>query len=1128
MFGRKNHRIAVSVLSFIVCALCLPSIILAQDGTDDAEIIERYKQMLNRKPKEGSTFDRLYQFYLEGAGLDAMVTDYQAEAEANPDNPNVQLILGHIHKRLGRDAEAVKAYQRAVTHSPNDYYPHFALGQIYATLRQYEAAINTLTKAAALSEQTEFATSDDQIAIYKTLGRAYFHQDRVDDAIATWIKIAESDPQNIFARIELADLFYEQQLYPQAIAQHEAIIKIKKDDPYRVCLSLRKIGKIHENTGDYEAAREHYDAALALTAPGNWLRKDIQHRIIGIYAADANWKDLITYYQSKLEITPNDPELIGLQAAAYVENQQLEKAIAAYRKGLALAPTDADLRLNLIAAFRSAEKLEEAAAEYEVLSEQQPDDFGIYRELGKLYLQLEDEDKVRATYQRMINRDPENASTYLTLAEIYAGHEWMEDAVASYQSALSLAPSNLDYIEYFGEFYFRQANREKALETWNQMVAPDKAVAENYERLAQLLDTKNFHAEAIAASRKAVELMPDVYRYRETLAKRLMENKDYAAALTEYTEAEKLAPNAFFAEEMDNQRIEIYRRQGILVDHIDAMEVELKNPRRSDADIFAKHKRLAKMYLKLENITYALAVLLKAKALRPDDVTINRQLAELYIKQGRRDDAKATYIHLTDIDSANAREYYTNIARIHLNTMNLDAAKTAAKQIVAHSPRNPDGHQMFAEIAKQAEDYDTAIVSLKQAIRLRPEAINIRSELADVYKISGKPRQALDQYWRCWELSNTVSDKLAFVKPLSEVYYDLGRHNEFEEKLKQLSKTNASDIGPALALAGIYRMEGDLPNARFQLAQALDREPENPELLAQLVNISLDLGDNKDALAYQQKLVKVQPDPRHQQKLGELLFDAGREQEAIQAWTKLLHTKNQTLEAELKLSALLIRHGLLDEALFTLERAAENAQDAKAIYQIGAALVEMNEVERAQPYFQQILEMSTPARNAKKNIIISSNYATSGTSRLNTNKFSRARNLVNQILKPPFSRNRQPWVPTSFEEAQAGALVQLTAIAQQKGTLNGLIRQFETKVNANPKDIQTLELLAQLYTLTDNADKTREITEQLLAISPNDPVYQAVRLHQTMQDDPDYKTFKKHLDGLTGLTPEAKYQYIIL
>ena len=55
----------------------------------------------------------LYQFYLEGAGLDAMAADYQTAALANP----------------------------------NNYYPHFALGQAYATLRRYEDAIAALTQA---------------------------------------------------------------------------------------------------------------------------------------------------------------------------------------------------------------------------------------------------------------------------------------------------------------------------------------------------------------------------------------------------------------------------------------------------------------------------------------------------------------------------------------------------------------------------------------------------------------------------------------------------------------------------------------------------------------------------------------------------------------------------------------------------------------------------------------------------------------------------------------------------------------------------------------------------------------------------------------------------------------------
>ena len=1128
MLGREKFQIVASVLCLVFFTLSLSPLLLAQDETNDAKIIERYKLMLSRKPKEGSTFDRLYQFYLEGAGLDAMVADYQAEGQAKPDDPNPQLILGHIYKRLGKDAEAVKAYQRAAGLAPNTYYPHFALGQAYAILLQHENAIEALNRAVKIAEETQVATPEDLTAIYKALGRAYFRRDRVDEAITAWTKIAELDPENIFARIELADLFREQELYAQAIAQHEAIIETKKDDPYRVCLSYREIGNIHEAKGDYAAAIQSYDSALALTAPGNWLRKDLQHRIIGIYAADGNWEGLIEYYQKRLETTPNEPEHLGLLAAAYIENQQPEEGIATYQQAVALAPTDANLRLNLIAAFRNAERFEDAAAAYESLSEQAPDDFGIYRELGELYLHLEDEAKARATYQRMIDRDPENAGTHLILAEIYASNEWVADAAAAYQKMISLAPSNLDYIEYFGEFYFRQGNREKAIETWNLMVAAEKGVAENYERLAQLLDTKNYRSEAIAASRKAVELMPDGYRYREALAKLLMKNEDYEAALIEYTEAAKLAPNAFFAEEMDNQRIELYRRQGTLVEKIETVEAELETSGLSATDLFAKQKRLAKMYLKLGNITYALEVLLKAKTQQPDDIIVNRWLAEVYTKQNRREDANAVYRHLITIDSANTREYYTNIARTHLNAMDFDAATAASKQVIAHSPRNPEGHQMLAEIAKQSGNYDSAIDSLKQALRLRPEAIDIRSELAATYKLAGKPRQALAQYWRCWELSDTISDKLAFVKPLSEAYYDLGQREAFEEKLKQLSKSNTSSVGPVIALAELHRMEGDLPSARFQLARALDRERENPDLLAQLVSISVDLGDNQEALTYQQRLVKVQPDPNHQRRLGELLFDAGREQEAIQAWTKLLHAKNQTLEAEVKLATLLIRHGLLDEALFVLDRAAEKitGTDAHiALYQLGVVLVSMNEFDRARTHFERILEMPTPPKNATQNVKANPTYTTSGAPGINTEKFRLARNLLYRVQDQSFrGRSRQAWRPNNFEETQAGALIHLVTIVQQQGKLNEFIEQLESDATANPKDIQTLETLAQLYILTDNTEKTYEITERLIATSPDDLTYQAIRLNRVIQED-YAENVEKHLNAITGLPAEARLWY---
>ena len=156
-----------------------------------------------------------------------------------------------------------------------------------------------------------------------------------------------------------------------------------------------------------------------------------------------------------------------------------------------------------------------------------------------------------------------------------------------------------------------------------------------------------------------------------------------------------------------------------------------------------------------------------------------------------------------------------------------------------------------------------------------------------------------------------------------------------------------------------------------------------------------------------------------------------------------------------------------------------------------------------------------------------SSHSTFGPPGINIRKFTLPQNLIWDIQGQPFGRSSGgQWIPRNFEEAQAGALVQLTTIAQQQRKLGEWIGQLEAEATANPKNIQTLERLAQIYTLTENTDKTTETTDRLFAASPNDPAYQSLRLNQAIRRNVDYETLKKYLDEATDLTAEARLWYI--
>ncbi len=139
-----------------------------------------------------------------------------------------------------------------------------------------------------------------------------------------------------------------------------------------------------------------------------------------------------------------------------------------------------------------------------------------------------------------------------------------------------------------------------------------------------------------------------------------------------------------------------------------------------------------------------------------------------------------------------------------------------------------------------------------------------------------------------------------------------------------------------------------------------------------------------------------------------------------------------------------------------------------------------------------------------------------------------AANLLHRIRPDYMYSQRQDWNPRNFEEAQAGALVQLNFIMKEKGKHDEFVAQYEENAAKNPKDTQTLELLAQLYILNRNHEKSQQITERLIAASPNKPEYLTLQMEKLLSEtDLDLEKFMEQLDRMSWMTPESRQVYII-
>ena len=103
----------------------------------------------------------------------------------------------------------------------------------------------------------------------------------------------------------------------------------------------------------------------------------------------------------------------------------------------------------------------------------------------------------------------------------------------------------------------------------------------------------------------------------------------------------------------------------------------------------------------------------------------------------------------------------------------------------------------------------------------------------------------------------------------------------------------------------------------------------------------------------------------------------------------------------------------------------------------------------------------------------------------------------------------------------------------QEGKLDEFIQEFENRSQVNPKDIQNLELLAQLYGLLEDNDlledneKSERVIEKLLAAVPNDPVYQSIKLrHDVLNNQLNFDGIMQRFDSMQWLTPHARHWFL--
>lgn len=121
-------------------------------------------------------------------------------------------------------------------------------------------------------------------------------------------------------------------------------------------------------------------------------------------------------------------------------------------------------------------------------------------------------------------------------------------------------------------------------------------------------------------------------------------------------------------------------------------------------------------------------------------------------------------------------------------------------------------------------NYDKAILTYNEAIKIEPQEVKAYQGLAKVYTLQGKYDDARDTYDKGLA-AVTTEDQIVLRLGLGGMYIDQGQIDSAATTFQEIKDNNAGCLEAYWGLAMVYKQKGDVVGAEALLKQAVEKNP---------------------------------------------------------------------------------------------------------------------------------------------------------------------------------------------------------------------------------------------------------------------------------------------------------------
>ncbi len=401
----------------------------------------------------------------------------------------------------------------------------------------------------------------------------------------------------------------------------------------------------------------------------------------------------------------------------------------------------------------------------------------------------------------------------------------------------------------------RRANQERefsrAAELAERLLRNSPTDGHGYLEKGKALSGQEKNPEAIAALKRAADLLPRDPTPHALLGDLYSKQGEHAAAAQSYDIALKESPEDL---PLHLKTVRALREAGM--DRKALAVLEKGESVFTSRPSFHREKGL--LHYRLGETDAARKHLEAFVQGGKQDSKVLTALGAVYLKDENYEGARRTYERaLPLLESRDARDSCRlALARIHIRTQQPDRAVAPLKAILADKPAFPGANRM----------------------------------LGDAYLALGKKDDALDAYLAERRHTGETGELTAGI---ARLYYDAENWDKAEEAYRELLKSDRTSAPIHFRLALIYLRSGDMKKAREYFSDGLDLGEPDAALFCEFGNAYASREMTEDAVEAFHKCTLLQPDRAGAWKaLGEQYEAASQPLQAARCYEKLYELDN--------------------------------------------------------------------------------------------------------------------------------------------------------------------------------------------------------------------------------------------